>query len=291
MMKSTIQSYIKDIDDRLIDLIPDFEGRQQIVSDAMKYSITAGGKRLRPVFFLEFYKLCGGKDIDLALNYACALEMIHTYSLIHDDLPCMDDDDYRRGRPSCHKAFDYATALLAGDALLNRAFEVMSADFKDPLAQIKAISYISTCSGITGMIGGQGIDVCNNKILSDISELEHMVSLKTGALINAACVGGCLLAGADEKLIEIVKDYSVRIGLAFQIRDDLLDEIGDQTKLGKQIGSDSKQNKTTFFSVYGEEGCKKIIHDLTVEALDYLSKLGSCDFIVSLTNWLVGREY
>ena len=283
-MNKLLDTYIEDIDNRLISLIPNFDGRQAKVSEAMKYSLMAGGKRLRPVLFMEFYKLCGGKDYDLALDFACALEMIHTYSLIHDDFPCMDDDDFRRGRPSCHKAFDYATALLAGDGLLNRAFEIMSRNIKNPLSQIKTLAYISDCSGIMGMIGGQGIDVCNSEILSDIEELKHMVSLKTGALINAACVGGCILACADDSEIKAAKEYSTRIGLAFQIRDDLLDEIGQQDKLGKQIGSDSKLNKTTFYSVYGEEDCNKIINKLTEEALDYLSVFRSCDFLTSLTN-------
>ena len=290
-MKTVLDKYLKDIEERLKSLIPSMDKRQQKVCDAMKYSLSAGGKRLRPILFLEFYKMCGGSNYNLALDFACAIEMIHTYSLIHDDLPCMDDDDFRRGRPSCHKAFDYATALLAGDGLLNRSFEIMSRETYDPCAQLKTISYISHNSGIHGMVGGQGIDVCNNESLSDINELEYMVSLKTGALIKASCVGGCILANADDDKIKAAEQYAINLGIAFQVRDDLLDSIGDEKTLGKCIGSDEKQNKTTFYSVYGENGCNDLITKLSNLALSNLTLFEKTEFISDMTKWLTKRTY
>ena len=285
-----LNEYISVIEKRLIELIPNIHNRQQPVLDAMRYSISAGGKRIRPILFLEFYKLSGGTDYCLALDYACALEMIHTYSLIHDDLPCMDDDDMRRGKPSCHRAFDYATALLAGDGLLNRAFEIMTENVVCAEKQLKASGYISKCSGVLGMIGGQTIDVCNNGSLNDVNELKHMISLKTGALIKAACDGGCLLAGADDKMINAADKYATYLGLSFQIRDDLLDAIGDEKTLGKKIGSDEKQKKTTFYSEYGLDGCEKEIMRLTQSALEHLDAFGDNVFLKQLTMQLTIRN-
>lgn len=285
-----LNEYISIIEKRLIELIPDLHDRQQPVLDAMRYSLSAGGKRLRPILFLEFYRLSGGTNYSLALDYACALEMIHTYSLIHDDLPCMDDDDMRRGKPSCHKAFDYATALLAGDGLLNRAFEIMTDNVVCAEKQLKTSGYISKCSGVLGMIGGQTIDVCNNGCLNDVNELKHMISLKTGALIKAACVGGCLLAGADDKMINAADKYATYLGLSFQIRDDLLDAIGDEKTLGKKIGSDEKQNKTTFYSEYGLDGCEKEIMRLSELAIDHLAAFGDNSFLKQLTMQLTIRN-
>lgn len=290
-MKNILKGYINLIENRLAELIPNIEERQQPVLDAMRYSLMAGGKRLRPILFLEFYKLSGGENISLALDYACALEMIHTYSLIHDDLPCMDDDDMRRGRPSCHKAFDYATALLAGDGLLNRAFEVMTDNVVDAEAQLKTTGYLAKSSGIFGMIGGQAIDVCNNKSLNNICELKNMIALKTGALIKAACVGGALLANADLEKIEAAENYSVDLGLAFQIRDDLLDAIGDEHKLGKKTGSDDKLNKTTFYTEYGRQGCEEQVIKLSESAIMHLNCFENTSFLRDLTIWLTGRNY
>lgn len=280
------------VEENLRALFPSVDYDQRKVRDAMEYSLLAKGKRLRPVLFAEFFRLCGGTDEKAALDFGCALEMIHTYSLIHDDLPCMDDDDFRRGRPSCHKAFDESTALLAGDALLNYAFETMlGADYEAEL-KLKTAAYIAKKSGVFGMIGGQTIDVCENGCLSDINELRRMVLLKTGALIAAACAGGCILAGADEKTVKAAQSYAEKIGEAFQIRDDILDEIGDPKKLGKKTGSDSKLGKTTFMSEIGLHKCEEEIERLSAEAFCILDNefLGA-DFVKELTLWLVGREY
>ena len=286
-IETELKKRASEIESRLYSLVPDIKGGQQRVLDAMRYSLEAGGKRLRPILFMEFYRLAGGTDREEALRMACALEMIHTYSLIHDDLPCMDDDDMRRGKPSCHKAFDYATALLAGDGLLNLAFEIMTSS-ADPNG-MKTAAYVSKMSGVLGMIGGQTIDVCKNGCLSDLDELHKMVAMKTGALIKAACVGGCIFAGGDEQLISRSERYAENVGLAFQIRDDLLDAIGDEKLLGKKIGSDSKLSKTTFYTELGQTECERRINELTDAALFESDSFENSDFIRQLTCWLAGR--
>ncbi len=284
---SELKKRAAEIESRLYSLVPDIKGGQQRVLDAMRYSLEAGGKRLRPVLFVEFYRLAGGTDRAAAIDMACALEMIHTYSLIHDDLPCMDDDDMRRGKPSCHKAFDYATALLAGDGLLNLAFETMTS--AEDIKGLKTAAYVSKMSGVLGMIGGQTIDVCKDGCLSDLAELQNMVAMKTGALIKAACVGGCIFAGAGDNVIKCAERYAEYIGLAFQIRDDLLDAIGDEKTLGKKIGSDSKLSKTTFYSELGRRGCEERISRYTDAALAECDNFDDSEFLRQLTFWLAGR--
>ncbi|MBQ7623965.1 MAG: polyprenyl synthetase family protein [Clostridia bacterium] len=291
-IEKTVSERATYIEEYLKEKFPSVPYEQKSVSDAMKYSLLAKGKRLRPILFLEFYRICGGNNESAAMDFACALEMIHTYSLIHDDLPCMDDDDMRRGMPSCHVAFDYPTALLAGDALLNLAFETMLSADCDPGLKVKAASFIAEMSGIFGMIGGQTIDVCENGILKDISELKNMVLLKTGALLKAACSGGCILAGAGDDTVAAAKSFAAYLGEAFQIRDDVLDVIGDESKLGKKTGSDSKQYKTTYMTELGLEKCRKETRILTDKALSLLSdRFATSQFLPELTEWLTGREY
>ncbi|MBQ2865438.1 MAG: polyprenyl synthetase family protein [Clostridia bacterium] len=287
-IEAELKKRAKEIEDRLYTLVPDIKDGRQRVLDAMRYSLEAGGKRLRPVLFMEFFRLAGGRDMHAALDMACAVEMIHTYSLIHDDLPCMDDDDMRRGKPSCHKAFDYATALLAGDGLLNLAFETMTSSV-DPNG-MKTAAYISKMSGVHGMIGGQTIDVCKNGCLSDLQELRNMVGMKTGALIKASCAGGCIFAGADSEVIACAERYAEYVGLAFQIRDDLLDAIGDEKLLGKKVGSDSKLCKTTFYTELGREECERRIRQLSDAALEECRRFSESEFIMQLTGWLAGRN-
>ena len=223
---------------------------------------------------LEFYRLCGGAPED-ALPFACGLEMIHTYSLIHDDLPCMDDDDYRRGRLSNHKVYGEAVATLAGDALLNRAFEIMLSQTAVPANRaMAAAAYIGRCSGIFGMIGGQIEDLSLEGKTASESELLQMISKKTGALLRAACAGGCLLAGASRERRTAAEQYADALGLAFQIRDDLLDVIGDSAALGKATGSDEAKQKSTFVSLYGQEECQRRVDALTQPGLS-----GTTDFL------------
>lgn len=236
-----------------------------IVSEAMKYSVRNGGKRIRPMLTLEFCKACGAEP-EKALPFACAVEMIHTYSLIHDDLPCMDDDDYRRGKPSCHIAFGEANALLAGDALLTLAFETaVKADIAAENV-VRAVKELSYSAGILGMVGGQVLDLQNENKALTLSELEQIHNLKTGELIRVACVLGCVAAGADEEKIKAAEAYAKGIGLTFQIVDDILDVTSDAETLGKPIGSDAENQKTTYVSLLGIEKSKEVAAELTRKA-------------------------
>ncbi len=264
-------------------------GKQSVITDAMWYSLSAGGKRLRPVLTLEFCHVCGG-DERKALSAACALEMIHTFSLIHDDLPCMDNDDMRRGKPSCHKAFGESMALLAGDALLNMAFgviaddEYLSADTKTAL-----IRELSSSSGILGMIGGQVIDTEYKGEFDDALILD-MYSMKTSALLRAACRMGCISAGADEDRISAAGEFAEKLGLAFQITDDILDMTGDERILGKPVGSDAQNGKNTYASVNGIEAARKKASELTDEAYARLDGFKDNGFLRELTLYLLGRD-
>ena len=243
--------------------------------DAMSYSISSGGKRLRPALLLEFYRLCGGTDFDSASHFAAALEMIHTYSLIHDDLPCMDNDDMRRGKPSCHKAFGEDTALLAGDGLLTMAFYCAStAKDINPEYVKNAIEILSYYSGVHGMVGGQVIDLSFEGQKPTAEQLRHMYSLKTGALILAAAKIGCTLAGADENILSAAVAFSEKIGFAFQIVDDILDIVGTEEELGKPIGSDEKNDKITYASLIGLDNAYKLVNELTESAVLDLSIFG-----------------
>ncbi len=254
--------YLKVINDALEMYMPKGD---DIVSQAIRYSVRNGGKRIRPILTLEFCAACGCDPVS-ALPFACAVEMIHTYSLIHDDLPCMDDDDYRRGKPSCHIAFGEANALLAGDALLTLAFETASAAELPGESVVKAIRELSFSAGICGMVGGQVLDLQNENKSITLQELEQIHKLKTGELIRVACVLGCIAARADETKIKAAEDYASGIGLAFQIVDDILDVTSDAETLGKPIGSDAENQKTTYVSLFGVEKSKEIAAELTYKA-------------------------
>lgn len=265
---------------------------QKEVFDAMKYSIKAGGKRIRPVLTLATAHMLGG-NVEAALRFGVAIECIHTYSLIHDDLPCMDNDDMRRGIPTCHKRFGESTALLAGDGLLNFAFEYMSAaDEISPAQTLRIISEISKCSGTWGMIGGQIVDLANEG-RTDVREelLTYMHSLKTGALIRAAVISGGLCSDADENELQALTRFADCLGLAFQIQDDILDCIGDSQVLGKPVGSDQQNDKTTYVTLLGIDGAKRKAEALTQAALDSLDMFNEAgEFLRSLALWLMGRE-
>jgi len=286
-----LNKYCALVDEELDRILSESGCLQQIVFDAMKYSVSAGGKRIRPVLLLEFCRICGG-NIKNALPFACALEMIHTYSLIHDDLPCMDNDDFRRGKPSCHKAFGEANALLAGDALLNLAFETMlsSENDLDPSLKLKAAAFISKCSGVYGMIGGQVIDLQNEGNAISEELLIRLYKDKTAALLRAAAVSGAIIANADDVKINAANEYAEKIGLAFQIVDDILDYEGDQTLLGKPIGSDEKNNKKTYVSFHGIENAKNDAKTLTNQALLELEKFDDTDFLKELSQFLCTRK-
>ena len=244
-----------------------------IVEEAMKYSLFADGKRIRPLLCLEFSNICNGNISD-ALDYSCAVEMVHTYSLIHDDLPCMDDDDMRRGKPSCHIKFGEEYALLAGDALLTYAFETVAKCNNDSNRNIKAVSALSKCAGYLGMIGGQTLDLQNENKICDIDCVIKTDFLKTSKLIEAACVMGCISANADEKQIESAIKYSGYMGIAFQICDDILDVTSTSEVLGKPVLSDNENDKSTYVSLLGIDKAKKMADEYTFKALECLDFFG-----------------
>lgn len=287
-----LKKYREDIDRELLAFTQNKPKLCEIAAEAMEYSLTAGGKRLRPVLMLEFCRMCGGDSSEI-LDIACTIEMIHTFSLIHDDLPCMDNDDYRRGKPSCHKAFPENIALLAGDALNTLPFEVISWAAIDGriTAEIAVmlISVLSKSVGINGMIGGQVIDLQSEG--RDITEetLNILQEHKTGALIEAACVMGVVLSGRFEK-IPFAAQYASALGRAFQIVDDILDVTGTFEEMGKPIGSDRDQGKNTFVSVLGLERSLAEADRLTNEALSYLEEFDNNGFLCELTENLLNRR-
>lgn len=262
------------------------------ICEAMDYSLTAGGKRLRPILMLEFCRMCGGNASGL-MKTACSIELIHTFSLIHDDLPCMDDDDYRRGKPSCHKVYGEATALLAGDALNTLAFEAIADAATEGVISaqtaIMLVSVLAKAVGVNGMIGGQIIDLGAEGREISIEELDLLQAHKTGALIEAACVMGVILAGDFEK-IPAAADYAQALGRAFQIVDDILDVTGSFEELGKPIGSDAEQHKSTYVTALGIEGAQKEADRLTEQALLILEQFDDNEFLRDLTEYLLHRR-
>ena len=264
-----------------------------LILDAEKYSLFAGGKRIRPFLVLEFCRMFGG-DVNAAIPFACAIEMIHTSSLIHDDLPCMDDDDMRRGRPTNHKVFGYANALLAGDALLMRAFETAVTAPISAQGIRSAVAALASSAGDFGMIGGQIMDI-NNVVSaeSDIEKLKKLHRKKTGALIRCSALLGCITAGLewDDKRTAAAMKYAENVGLVFQIIDDLLDVVGDADKLGKNIGSDAELGKITFMNYYTIEEAKEIAKELTIEAVDAIAEFEGSDILKEFAVYLLGRDH
>lgn len=277
MSNYTVDEYAELIEKELSKRLYTVENGQDYVRDAMSYSLSNGGKRIRPILVLEFCRLCGG-NINDAVNFACAVEMIHTYSLIHDDLPCMDNDDFRRGKPSCHKAFGEEYALLAGDGLLTLAFETAVLDGNSVLPEnkIRAVRTLANLAGIAGMVGGQVLDLQAEKTVPDYDKIKTIDSLKTGALIRAAVLLGCYAANVtDENKLKAAEKYARCIGLAFQIVDDILDVTSDTQTLGKPVGSDIKNEKVTYVSLLGIEKSKQTVAQLTNEAVEALDAFDS----------------
>lgn len=298
MLENQKSEYIKIIDDALKGYLcvngETPNGRYDIVKQAMLYSISAGGKRLRPMLTLELCRACGG-TVEQAVPFACAVEMIHCYSLIHDDLPCMDDDDLRRGKPSCHIKFGEANALLAGDALLTLAFEVIaSAPEKSGVkadSALKASLLLSRRAGVEGMVGGQVIDLMEEGNAIDAQTLELLQLKKTSALLCAAVGLGCIAAGLSSgESYENAVAYAAELGLAFQIVDDILDVTGDEKTLGKPIGSDAENQKTTYVSLYGIEKARELAELHTKKAMEHLEKCPNTPFLKELTNKLLKRD-
>ncbi len=258
----------------IFDFLPDKNCREKKLIESMQYSLEAGGKRVRPTLVFEFNALCSDNHSG-ALPFACAVEMIHTYSLIHDDLPCMDDDDLRRGKPSNHKVFGEDIALLAGDALLTLAFETItcqkSVELNGAGACCKAASVLANYAGTTGMVGGQVIDLISENTNAPIEVLREMDYKKTACLIKAACELGCISAGADEEKIKAASLYGECVGIAFQIQDDILDVTSSDEELGKPVGSDNENSKSTYVSLLGVDECRKLVSQLTDKAVEALN--------------------
>lgn len=276
-----IESYLK----RYIEKFSDEP--QKILFDAMGYSLLAGGKRLRPIFVFDFCRMCGG-DWKKAVPFAAAIEMIHTYSLIHDDLPCMDNDDYRRGRLTNHKVFGEAMAVLAGDALLTDAFSLASSmKLPNPSDIALAIDVLANCAGSLGMVGGQVLDIMSEERDCTEREVLAIQTRKTGALINAACVLGVIAGGGNEDQIAAAGSFAGTLGLAFQIRDDMLDVIGTQEEMGKGVGTD--ENKNTFVKLYGLEKCEELVQRYTNAALDQLKHFDDHEYMAALAKSLTDR--
>ena len=275
------------LSDRLCSLT-ESEEPQKDLFDAMRYSLLAGGKRLRPFLVREFCRVCGGTD-ENADHAAAAIEMIHTYSLIHDDLPCMDNDDFRRGKPTNHKVYGEALAVLAGDALLTDAFRVLCESKNEPAVRAECVSVLAREAGSCGMVGGQVLDMqAETRICTD-EEVVAIQSRKTGGLIRAACRMGVLCGKGTEKQMDAATRYADAVGLAFQIEDDILDVVGNAQKLGKSVGTDGAKN--TFVRLYGIERCKELIQEQTALAIDVLSAFSQTDSLKELALALSERDF
>lgn len=293
-MNEREKQYLQMIENRLDELLPEEAVMQADLIQSMRYSLLAGGKRIRPILVLEFCRLCGG-SVEAALPFACAVEMVHTYSLIHDDLPCMDNDDMRRGRLSNHKVYGEDIALLAGDALLTMAFETMlsekSIEGAGAVRAAKAAGILASAAGAHGMVGGQVIDLKSEGTKISLETLQRMDECKTGALISAAAQMGCAIAGADKAEINAAETYSAAIGFAFQIVDDILDVTGDTQTLGKPAGSDVQNDKSTYVSILGLENAKKAVSELTKTAISALKCFGpEAEYLAELARRLSSRQ-
>lgn len=291
-MKNELRADIDKINLWLKNYMQHTPGMQEIIYEAMEYSLFAGGKRLRPVLMLETAKMCGGDENEI-IPFACAMEMIHTYSLIHDDLPAMDNDELRRGMPTSHIKFGEAAAILAGDALLNKAFETVSAYSGNyPQRALRAIAMLAESSGTEGMIGGQVIDMESEGKDIGLDVLQHLHLLKTGAIIRSSCTIGALMSGADSAQIQAVDEFASNLGVAFQIRDDILDCISSDEVLGKSVGSDEKSGKNTYVKILGLERSEELVKEYTDKAIKALDMFGeSARFLTELAMYLVGRSY
>lgn len=290
--KESMETKIQTIENILSQYLPKEEGFQKIVMEAMNYSVMAGGKRIRPMLMMETYQLFGGKG-KVIEPFMAAMEMIHTYSLVHDDLPAMDNDEYRRGRKTTHIVYGHAMGILAGDALLNYAFETALHAFEIEKNEgiPKAFMVLAKKAGIYGMIGGQVVDVCAVGQSLDRERLDFIYKLKTGALIEASMMIGAILAGASEEEVSKVEKAAADIGLAFQIQDDILDVTSTTEMLGKPVFSDEKNNKTTYVTFEGLEASRAHVAEISKAAIETIKSFrGENEFLIALVNYLIHRE-
>ena len=287
--RELLKEKVEIIDGELNKYMLHEKNAQSDIYEAMSYSLMAGGKRLRPVIMLLTTEMCGGK-VEEVLPFACALEMIHSYSLIHDDLPAMDNDDLRRGKPTNHIVYGEAMAILAGDALLNCAMETaLSADVEAD-KMVKALKVLFKSSGTEGMIGGQVIDIKNSELSED--GLRNLHLLKTGAIIRSAGVVGGIISGASEKEIDAIDNFCMNLGIAFQIQDDVLDVKGNEKDLGKPVGSDADNNKTTYVTLYGIEKSQEMVIEYTKKAKQSISECfgEKAENLIALADYLINRN-
>lgn len=289
-----LKNRVNKIEQILNEYMPKEEGYQKKIFESMNYSLKAGGKRLRPILTLEACKIVGGEEED-AIAFAVAIEMIHTYSLIHDDLPALDNDDLRRGRKTNHKVYGEAMAILAGDGLLNYAYEIMlkeSIGKNDPGKYLKAINEIAKSAGIYGMIGGQVVDIESEGKKIDMDKLDFIHMNKTAAIIIGCMRAGAIIGNATDKQLEDITKYAKNIGLSFQIVDDILDIVGDEAKLGKNVGSDIDNEKSTYPSLIGLEKSKEVANQLIKEAKASINQISKDNaFLNGLAEYIVDREY
>ena len=277
-----VEAYLREIYQKYADQ------PQKPLFEAVEYSLLAGGKRLRPIFALDFCRMCGG-DWKNAAPFAAAIEMIHTYSLIHDDLPCMDNDDFRRGRPTNHKVFGEGMAVLAGDALLTDAFMIAaSAKLPNPGDMGMAIGLMAEGAGSLGMVGGQVLDIMSEQRELTEREVLDIQSRKTGCLIHIACCLGVIAGGGSKEQLDAAARFAADLGLAFQIRDDMLDVIGTQEEMGKGVGTD--ETKNTFVKLYGLETCEKLVQQYTKSAIEALKAFENTEYMVALAKSLTDRR-
>lgn len=293
-MKEYIERKRRLIDEALGSILPEEAAYGKRLIDAMRYSLLSGGKRLRPIIFLASVETVGGDSVPL-LKAACAIELIHTYSLIHDDLPAMDNDDFRRGRPTCHKIFGEAGAILAGDALLTEAFKLLSSPELEKAADasklLRVINIIASAAGVDGMVAGQMADIDHIPRSRDKEELEFIHRKKTGALIRASAETGALLGGGNKEEVEALARYGELVGLAFQIKDDLLNVEGDPVKLGKPVKSDEQKGKATYPGIHGLGEAQQRARLLADEAILCLKRFGSgADPLRYIANYIIDRE-
>lgn len=293
-LKSYLEHRVSRVDKALDAALPAEGTLPASLHKAMRYSIFAGGKRIRPILMIAACEAVGG-DSERVMPAACAMEMIHTYSLIHDDLPAMDDDDFRRGRPTNHKVFGEATAILAGDALLTEAFILLSNPEANsgiaPEINRRVIHAIARCAGSLGMVGGQVVDMESEGNAIDFPTLEYIHTHKTGALILASIQAGALVGGADDAAFAALTRYGEAAGLAFQVADDILDVVGDQAQLGKDVGSDQARGKATYVALLGLEEARRRARDLRDLALSALEPLGErAEPLRSIANYIVDRS-
>lgn len=287
--KEKLKNYAAEVENALDGYLPEKDNLQGDIYKAMRYSLLGGGKRIRGVLTLVCSELCGGRK-EVAMPFAAAIEMVHAYSLIHDDLPAMDDDDMRRGKPSNHIAFGEAMAILAGDGLLGEAMNIILKHSDGSPASWKAMQVLANAYGPEGMLGGQVVDMQSENKQISYDHLLYLQQHKTGALIKAACLMGGVLGGADEGTLEKLGSYAEKIGLAFQIKDDILDVESTEEELGKNIGSDKEQGKSTFVSLFGIEKAKEELARLSDEAANLFSGNESAEFLGELAKYLAARK-